>query len=180
MRIGTVIYPLLAVCLASYGGYRALVGRFRFVRLMGGRASASPMRMYMHHDCRTYHYQLYMMRDGEVRKYFDMSPIVLPSRVAPVNVGLMSLSLAEPYRGMLRGWHLTLCMSVPGYAKEFVGRDEIGSAMWRVKREFSFGSYCKECGVPYSKLRGAMDDLRGQLYKWLLEAGYVSEEDIRQ
>ena len=47
-----------------------------------------------------------------------------------------------------------------------------------MKPEYSFGTYCKEYGVPYSKLKGAMDDVRGQLYMKLVEDGYIKEDDV--
>lgn len=180
MRIGAVIYPLLAVCLAAYGGYRALVGRFMFVRRMGGRARTSYSHMLFNYACRSYHYMLCRVKDGSVMRYFDMSEVLLPSAVPTVYVASIAVGIAEPYKKMLGGWELMLCVNIPGFARYLSGTTtSLGTAIWKVKPEYTFGAYCKEYGVPYSKLKGAMDDLRGQLYMKLIEDGYIKEEDVR-
>ena len=178
MRIGTVIYPLLAVCLSAYGGYRALLGRFRFVRRMGGRARTSYGHMYFNHACRSYHYMLGRVKGGSVRRFFDMSEVLVPSAVPPVYVTGLAVGIAEQYKRMLGGWELILCNNVPGFARYLSGRDFNGDAIWQVNPEYSFGTYCKEYGVPYSKLKGAMDDVRGQLYMKLVEEGYLKDDDV--
>lgn len=179
MRIGTVIYPLLAVCLAAYGGYRALVGRFMFVRSMGGRARPSYSHMYFNYPCRRYHYMLCRVKDGDVSRFFDMSEVLVPSVLPTVYVAGLVIGITEPYKQMLGGWALLLCVNVPGFARYLSGSTSSGDAVWNVKPEYTFGAYCKESGVPYSKLKGAMDDLRGQLYMKLIEDGYIKEEDVR-
>lgn len=179
MRIGAVIYPLLAVCLAAYGGYRALVGRFMFVRSMGGRARTSYGHMFFDYECRIYHYMLCRVKSGAVRRYFDMSEVLLPSFIPTVYVAGLVIGITGPYKKMLGGWDLLLCANVPGFARNLSGSSSNGDAVWKLKPEYTFGAYCKEYGVPYSKLRGAMEDLRGQLYVKLVEEGYLKEEDVR-
>ena len=179
MRIGTVMYPLLAVCLAAYGGYRALVGRFKFVRRLGGRARTSYGHMLFNYPCRSYHYMLCRVKDGSVLRYYDMSEVLLPSAVPTVYVASLAIGITGPYKEMLGGWELLLCVNIPGFARYLSGRDFKGDAVWKVKPEYTFGAYCKEYGVPYSKLKGVMDDLRGQLYMKMIEDGYIKEEDVR-
>lgn len=150
-----------------------------FVRRMGGRARTSYGNMYFNYACRSYHYMLCRVKDGSVSRFYDMTDVLLPSAVPTVHVAGLSVGIAEPYKKMLGGWDLILCMNIPGFARYMSGRDFNGDAVWRVKPEYSFGAYCKEYGVPYSKLKGAMDDLRGQLYIKLIEEGYIKEEDVR-
>ena len=173
------MYPLLAVCLAAYGGYRALVGRFRFVRRLGGRARTSFGHMLFNYPCRSYHYMLCRVKDGMVLRYYDMSEVLIPTAAPTVYVASLSVGITAPYKEMLGGWELMLCVNVPGFARYLSGVSALGNPVWKVKPEYTFKAYCKKYRVHYSKLKGAMDDLRGQLYVKLIEDGYIKEEDVR-
>jgi hypothetical protein len=184
MRIGTVIYPLLAVCLAAYGGYRAVVDRIRFVRGKGGRARESFGKMYWNHDgCKTFYYMLFRMTgtgsDARIERYYSYTPILVPSNVPVLYVTSLSIGIAQPYRGRLKGWQMHAISCLPGFAREMEGRDLNGDPIWRVRDEYKYGKFCKDHGVPYRRLKEVMDDLRGQLYIKLYESGYVLKEDLR-
>lgn len=179
MRIGAVIYPLLAVFLSAYGIYRSVNRHVRLSRRSGGMADVSS-RLRGSLGFRPAYLYMYRLGDRRsfVERYYTEDVIYVPDSLGAIATGSIFCRVSSGYRVLLDGFRVSVIQTYPFFARE-IYIDPNGAVCARIRAEYGVGEFCKRHGVTRRKVDRVLSEIKSGVYMEMFRLGHISAEDFR-